>query len=363
MKDFCLEQYLSTGVEHIVAGALKVSLRAPQQGIFFAKFAKASKQASNIRTRYAEQGQHIPPFLIASITTQCNLHCAGCYAMEHQKQGGCGSAQTLSAEQWDHIFLEAENLGISFILIAGGEPLMRPDVLQRASKYSNILFPVFTNGTLMSEDRLTLFDRNRNLVPMLSIEGDAGQTDLRRGVGVYEKLLATMTELKERHILFGSSITVTTKNVQEVTDSGFLDLLAQQGCKVVLFVEYVPAQAGTESLSLTEEDRAFLEQRLRQLRGQKEDMLFISFPGDELASGGCLAAGRGFIHINPNGGAEPCPFSPFSDTNLREHSLLEALNSPLFTKLKSGSYLTEHHNGGCVLFSQQDTVLELARGI
>jgi len=87
--------------------------------------------------------------------------------------------------------------------------------------------------------------------------------------------------------------------------------------------------------------------------------LFISFPGDEKTSGGCLAAGRGFFHINANGGAEPCPFSPYSDTNLRNVSLADALNSPLFLALQNENILMEEHPGGCVLFDRMDNVEEI----
>ena len=38
----------------------------------------------------------------------------------------------LSAEEWDHIFEDAEEMGISFILLAGGEPMMRRDVIEKA---------------------------------------------------------------------------------------------------------------------------------------------------------------------------------------------------------------------------------------
>ena len=85
-------------------------------------------------------------------------------------------------------------------------------------------------------------------------------------------------------------------------------------------------------------------------------MVFISFPGDEKATGGCLAAGRGFFHINSHGGAEPCPFSPYSDINVKNTSLRQALRSPLFTALREQHVLTEEHSGGCVLFEKKDTV-------
>ena len=85
-------------------------------------------------------------------------------------------------------------------------------------------------------------------------------------------------------------------------------------------------------------------------------MVFISFPGDEKSSGGCLAAGRGFFHINSHGGAEPCPFSPYSDINVKNTSLRQALRSPLFTALREQNVLLEDHSGGCVLFERRETV-------
>ena len=88
-------------------------------------------------------------------------------------------------------------------------------------------------------------------------------------------------------------------------------------------------------------------------------MLFLSFPGDEKASGGCLAAGRGFFHINSHGGAEPCPASPYSDINVRDTSLIEALNSKLFKSLRDGGILLDNHDGGCVLFEHQKEVEKL----
>ena len=101
---------------------------------------------------------------------------------------------------------------------------------------------------------------------------------------------------------------------------------------------------------------------LSEIRNDYDDMLFISFPGDELEAGGCLAAGRGFFHINSKGDAEPCPFSPYSDINVRNASLRDALKSKLFTALREDSLLTKEHVGGCVLFEHRDRVAQLLNG-
>ncbi|MPN20760.1 hypothetical protein SDC9_168139 [bioreactor metagenome] len=221
------------------------------------------------------------------------------------------------------------------------------------------MFPVFTNGTLLTEDYLRLFDKNRNLVPILSIDGDANATDQRRGGGMYDLLLTVMDELDARGILFGVSVTVTKENLPNVTGDAFLNELRIRGCKVILYVEYVPVDETAKASAPSEEERRYLMNKLCELRTNREGMIFISFPGDEKASGGCLAAGRGFFHINANGGAEPCPFSPYSDTNLKEKSLKEALRSPLFQKLTSGDILTMPHEGGCVLFEREAVVKQL----
>jgi MoaA/NifB/PqqE/SkfB family radical SAM enzyme len=268
-------------------------------------------------------------------------------------------AGQLTAEEWGRIFKEAEALGMSFILLAGGEPMLRRDVLEAAGDWQSILFPVFTNGTFMDERSFALFDRCRNLVPILSIEGDREITDTRRGPGVYDKLIANMDRLKKRGLIFGASVTVTTKNLQEAFSAAFLKSLADRGCKAVIFVEYVPVTAESLELAPGDEEREYIKVQMTRLRRDHPEMVYISFPGDEKGSGGCVAAGRGFFHINSYGGAEPCPFSPYSDINVRDTSLREAMRSRLFRELRDGGYLMEDHPGGCTLFDKE----ELVKGI
>lgn len=359
MNDFNLEAYLSNGVENIVNSALRATLTNPRESIFMAKFALASKTARRLRQEAEKDGEHIPPFIIASVTSKCNLYCKGCYARSNHSCNDKEAVNLLSDLEWMKIFQEARDVGVSFILLAGGEPLLRPELMKAAGKLPEVVFPVFTNGTMLNEDYIELFNKHRNLLPIISIEGNEATTDARRGSGVYRQVLDGMERMNCSKLLYGASITVTKQNIREVTSEEFLRILAERGCKVVIFVEYVPINASTSELAPEEDDREFLERQLIILRQLREDMLFISFPGDEKTSGGCLAAGRGFFHINPQGGAEPCPFSPYSDTNLKNVSLREALNSPLFRKLRDGKVLLTEHRGGCVLFEHEATVQAL----
>ncbi|MDD5952294.1 MAG: radical SAM protein [Oscillospiraceae bacterium] len=351
-----LQNYLTAGVENIVKNTMQVTWKNPAQSLFMAKFALASKAASKTRERLEREGEHIPAFLIASITSSCNLHCAGCYARAvHTCEDGEPMKQ-LSAEEWDSIFAQAESLGISFVFLVGGEPLMRRDVIQRAGERQKILFPIFTNGTLLDSAYRELFKKSRNLIPIFSIEGRKAQTDNRRGKGIYETVFTAMEHLQKEKLLFGCSVTVTKENLQEVTSDAFLHHLKDSGCMALFYIEFAPTTPSLQKLAPTDKERRDLEQRLTVIRKDYPEMLFLSFPGDEKSSGGCIAAGRGFFHINSHGGAEPCPFSPYSDSNVRDTSLREALHSELFEKLQNSGALLDDHVGGCVLLQKQQEV-------
>jgi MoaA/NifB/PqqE/SkfB family radical SAM enzyme len=355
-NNFDLAEYMSSGIENIVRGIVKASLKNPRETAFIMKYMMASKEAKKKRALYESKGHNIPPFLISSISSSCNLFCKGCYARANKSCGEAVGNYQLSTERWDGIFKEAKELGISFILLAGGEPLMRIDIIEKAAEIKEIIFPVFTNGTIMNVSYLELFNKNRNLIPIISVEGDEQQTDDRRGKGTYKALINTMDLLKEKGILFGASITVTTENIATVTSKEFFNELYLKGCRALIFVEYVPVAEDSKELAPSDKERLKLEEGQANLREEYEDAIFLSFPGDEKYTGGCLAAGRGFFHINVNGGAEPCPFSPYSDMNLKDCTLLDALQSPLFKKLKESEMLLGEHTGGCLLFQKEEEV-------
>lgn len=352
-----LEEYLSNGMMQIVKEIMAASLKNSKAKMFMMQHGLDRKQAEKKRKQAEKSGEHIPPFLIASITEQCNLHCKGCYARKIQGCGDyCGQSKAMTDVEWGMIFSQAEELGVEFILLAGGEPFVRRDVLETAGRHQSILFPIFTNGTMIDEKYLKLLDANRNLLPVLSIEGNQETTDARRGSGIYRKLVDTMGRLKEKGILFGASVTVTKANRDEVFAEKFIRSLQEAGAKAIIYVEFVPMDEAEQQFAPDDTDRNWMREAMDSRRKEFEHMVFIAFPGDEKTSGGCLAAGRGFFHINAHGGAEPCPFSPYSDTNVLKTSLKDALHSPLFQALSDRGNLAEEHIGGCVLFEQREQV-------
>jgi len=353
--DIDISSFLGDSIKSVVRDSIKLSAGNVKELLYLKKYIAKCGEAVKIRSGCAASGDDIPPFLIASIIKTCNLHCRGCYA---EVNNACAPEQEqMDENRWAELFREAEELGVSMIMLAGGEPFLREDVLLKAAERKSILFPVFTNGTMIGEKWLRILDKNRNLVPILSLEGGKQKTDERRGPGVYESVEKAMGMLKKRDILYGASVTVTRENIEEVTGEPFIGMLAGNRCTVVFYVEYVP-QDGRDDLAPGDTERAYLSRRLEEIKAS-HPVIPVAFPGDEEMLGGCLAAGRGFFHINFNGNAEPCPFSPYSDTNLKSVSLLEALRSPLFKRLKSAAVLQEQHNGGCVLFEHRELVEQL----
>ena len=354
-----LNAYMEQGIISI-AGTLSLFYLSNEEGInYLSSFVPALEKSTATRNEYEENGHHNPPFLIASISARCNLHCTGCYA---RAEGMCGNIHSdeLSRDDWKKVFNEASDLGVSFILLAGGEPLLRRDVIELASEFENILFPIFTNGTMLDEDYLRLFKTKRNLIPVFSIEGSTEQTDIRRGKGVSKSIENAMIELKYSGILFAASVTVTNENLHKVISNEFLKALREKGCGAVFYVEYVPAEQGTESLTLSDSESEWLRSQIDVFKNTFKDMSVFAFPGDEKFMGGCLSAGRGFFHINPSGGAEACPFSPHSQWNVKDHSILEILESDFFKKIQQISKLgIEQHVGGCTLFNYDEDVRSL----
>lgn len=314
------------------------------------------RRAATLRQRHELDGLLVPPVMIASITSRCNLACAGCYMHGRGERPKAEMNPTVLASVVD----QAVELGVSVMVLAGGEPLVRLDEIVRLARaHPRCLFPVFTNGLLIDDAVADTLANCRNLVPVLSFEGFREATDGRRGSGVFDRLLAACARLKARSVFFGCSVTTTRENFEDVTSEAFVREMLGAGARVMTFVEYVPMEAGTEGLVLTSGQKTALQEVLAGF-SRAFPALFIGFPGDEEAYGGCLAAGRGFVHVGPSGDLEPCPAAPYSDANLAAVPLEEALRSGLLARLRANPEVLTESSGGCALRANRAWVEELA---
>jgi MoaA/NifB/PqqE/SkfB family radical SAM enzyme len=345
---------LNTALRVFFTDAVGVALTRPRQAIFFIRTVFWQRRAARTRLQWARRGMQIPSIIIFSITTKCNLSCKYCYAQALHPP----SDREMSAEKIRNIIREAQDLGISFFVVAGGEPFMRPELLDITADYPRTLFLIFTNGLLIDEAVVLRLKKLRNVIPLVSLEGMEDETDYRRGEGVHMCLERIINALKKNGIFFGTSLTITRSTFETLTNPRFIGQLIETGCRFFLFIEYTPVQEGTQDMVLTSAQRERLLEIMDTYHARRQ-ALFISVPGAEESVGGCLAAGRGFVHLTAEGDIEPCPFVPFSDTNVRDMSLKDALRSDLLGELRAHPEMLEVTEGGCCLWKKRDWVRTL----
>lgn len=353
MKDNATLMF-TRSIQTLLAEGVRVCLRDPSMALFIQRMIVRQKRAERVRAHWAQQGVRVPPFMIASVTHRCNLQCKGCYARAQHRE----AEPEMTAATLRRVLREATDLGVSVVLLAGGEPLTRPELLDITGEYPDILFPLFTNGLLLDDLTVERLARQRHVVPVLSVEGHQIETDARRGVGVWSHVRQAMARLRARDLFFGTSLTLTSANYHVATSPELVSDLVDTGCRIVFYIDYVPFQPGTEALELTDDQLAREADDIVGLR-KRFNALFVAFPGDEEMYGGCLAAGRGFVHISPEGRLEPCPFAPYSDVSLQHMSLREALDSPFLRSIRESDHHLQETNGGCALWENRAWVQSL----
>ncbi len=346
---------LFTGdILRVFSDAVRITAGHPAQMAAFGRALVHQKRAARVReATVAAESLQIPPIAIYSITNHCNLNCAGCYALAHHR-----TLPELDAAAMERVIEQCRELGIWIVLIAGGEPLTRPEILDVMGRFPGMVFPLFTNGLLVDGETISWLRRRRHVIPVLSLEGHHLETDARRGGGVYREVLARMGELERAGVFFGASLALTRTNHDTVMSPAFMREMIRQGCRLFFLVDYVPIEPGTEHLIPTDEQRARGLELLDEFK-RSLPALFIAFPGDERHLGGCMAAGRGFVHVSADGRVEPCPAAPFSDTSLVDMPLREALRSPFLHAIRESDVHLTELEGGCALWARREWVVSL----
>ncbi len=276
------------------------------------------------RKFYEEKGFYPPSFVLICPTQACNLDCPGCYTASGKGKWG----NTLKYEVVDRVVREMKELWRAHVVVfSGGEPLLYPHLFDVARKHGDVLFLIYTNGTLINEKMAQRLAEVGNITPAISVEGFEGETDARRGKGVYRKILTAFANLREAGVPFGISVTATRENVDAVTSDKFYDFyFEEQGAKYQWQFHYMPiGKSYTLALMPTPEQRLFMRERKRKMEREKE--YFIGdFWNDSTVVCGCIAAGRrgserwcgGHFNITGAGDCTPCGFQPYAADNINE---------------------------------------------
>lgn len=306
---------------------------------------------TNKRKAFCERNgnSYSPGFIVISPSMKCNLNCYGCYAGYYKKNA------ELTFDEIDSVLTQAKEMGIYFCVVSGGEPFFYPRIFELFEKHNDVIFHVYTNGSLIDEKFCRRIVEVGNVLPAISIEGYRGETDERRGDGHFDRIMKAMDLLREARVLFGFSATLTRGNTDILSSDEFIDLMIEKGCVLGWYFTYIPV--GREpnlDLMQTPEQRGYQFERLTYLRNTKP-ILLADFWNDGHVVGGCIAAGRKYFHVNANGDVEPCVFCHFATHNIRNASLKDALNSPLFRTIRGELPSYKNLLRPCIVIDKPDT--------
>ena len=299
---------------------------------FFTNFiVNASLKGSALQKETEEKEDcNVPWAILLDPTSACNLHCTGCWAAEY------GHKLNLSLETIDDIVTQGKKLGTYMYIYTGGEPMVRKkDIITICERHPDCEFLSFTNGTLIDEEFCQEMLRVKNFVPAISLEGFETANDGRRGPGVFDKVKHAMQLLKEHNLPFGISTCYTSMNYKDITSEEFYDMIIEAGALFIWFFHYMPVgnDAAPELMPNPEQRKAVYE-RIRAFRSSKP-IFSLDFQNDAEYIGGCIAGGRYYLHINAAGDVDPCVFIHYSNANIHEVSLLDALNRKLLLRCLS----------------------------
>ena len=325
---------------------------------FFQNFIiNASLQGSATQDEIsAKENCNVPWAILLDPTSSCNMHCTGCWAAEY------GNRLNLSYEDLDSIVSQGKQLGTYMYIFTGGEPLVRKaDILKLCEAHPDCEFLCFTNGTLIDEAFCREMLRVKNFVPAISLEGFEQANDGRRGDGAFGSAMEAMRLLRSHGLPFGISTCYTSANYADVSSEEYFDQIIDAGALFVWFFHYMPVGAGAvPELLPTPEQRTELYKRIRAYR-QTKAIFSLDFQNDAEYVGGCIAGGRRYLHINARGDVEPCVFIHYSNVNIRDCSLLDALKSPLFMAYHDNQPFNDNMLRPCPMLENPECLRAMVR--
>lgn len=311
----------------------------------------------DIKKEFKEKEGFLPPdHLVISPTMRCNLSCKGCYAGEYKKE------EDLGYQFVDKAIKEGKEMGIYFVTISGGEPFIWPHLFKLLKEHNDVYFLIYTNGTLINKKMAEKLAQFGNAAPAVSVEGFKKEVDIRRGKGVYEKVLKAMCNLKEEGVFFGFSATPTRYNSAVITSDEFIDFYIKQGCYFGWFFQYIPIGKKPDvKLMATPEQRTRLRLKVHNDWRNRKPIFIGDFWNDGPYARGCMAGGRMYLHINTNGDMEPCVFTHFASHNIKNSTIREAVCSDFFGMIRERLKKVDNWLMPCIIIDNPEILREVCR--
>ncbi len=282
---------------------------------------------------HAEE-RHIPLSAVVELTHACDLDCVMCY-LDHVPDP---SLDALDHEEWRRVFEQLADAGCLFLMLSGGELLLRPDWFELAMCARELGFALrlCTHGGRIGEADA---DRIASLAPLgveISVHGARAATHdaVTRRAGSFDRATAAVRMLVARGVPVTMKTLILAINAHEHAE---VKALARDlGASSFFDVEVTPMNNGARTPQAhAVSDPALLSDILRDVMDQPSD------PAPEWASrharldAAPCGAGRRTCHIDPVGQLYPCVQWPHPVGSLREKSFRELWGgAPAFERLR-----------------------------
>lgn len=186
------------------------------------------------------------PVVVWNATRRCNLKCVHCYSRSEDRDFG----GELSFAEGKILIDDLARFGSPVILFSGGEPLIRPDILDlmRHAVGNGLRAVVSTNGTLISEPMAKELKEIGLSYVGISLDGLQSRHDAFRGmVGTFHKVMSAISNCMSVGLKVGLRFTITRRNFEDIP--GIFDLVEEHKIPRICFYHLVYAGRGTDLFS------------------------------------------------------------------------------------------------------------------
>ena len=308
---------------------------------------------STFQKRKLSKACPIPPprVLNVFVTRNCNLGCKYCFVRGTQRE-------EMDAAVFEKLLKEIDGFRPAFICISGGEPLLRPGLLEDLGRHKDVLFLLFTNGLCFDETTCRTVAEKCNIMPIFSIEGSPETIARNRNDKVWPTFERASTRLRELNVPFGFSCHLEQDNYDEVVTPTFISRMVEHGCVTGWFSQHIPmCAADVTNAMLTPEQRIDMMNRMESLR--EFPIALIDSAADSRYLGACAAGGAAMCHVEANGDICPCQFMPFSVGNIRDMKVADAVATKFFAEVRSIGkvHSKKDYIAGCCALDKRQAIL------
>jgi MoaA/NifB/PqqE/SkfB family radical SAM enzyme len=299
------------------------------------------------------RGVVFPPFLHISVINSCNLRCQGCWV------DVAAPRTMIPFDSLDAIVTDAKRHGNSFFGLLGGEPFLHPHLLDLVERHPDCYFQIFTNGQLITPEIARRLRRAGNATPLVSIEGDAAVSDVRRGGRrVLDRSLRGLELCLDARLVTGVATSLCRSNIDTLLSEAWLRRLIEMGVHYAWFHGYRPVgpEAAPE-LALSPDDLLQVRRFVTEMRARLPIAIVDAYY-DDAGSALCPMAVGLTHHVGPSGGIEPCPIIQLACEQVGAGSFYEQVTGSAF--LRDMREAAAAHGRGCVMLENPRLVLEIA---